>query len=139
MSFSSHEAMTAPSLYDAAHHEAERHKWIESQKHRRDLGEVAIRDWYRKHWTLYCRYRRMEHLLGERPWREFGDEKFGRLFQRIVTGDLLTDRILDRVYAGYENLDIINWALLWGLPIDQVVDILAAIDVNRARLDPGRR
>ena len=138
MSFSSKEAMTAPSLYDAAQREAEQHKWIESQKHGRDLGETAIRDWYRKHWSLYCRYRRMEHLQGQRPWREFGDENFGRLYHLIVSGDLLTDRILDRVYAGYENLDIINWALQWRLPVQNVVEILAAIDVNRARLEPVR-
>ena len=53
----------------------------------------------------------------------------------IVAGDLLVDRILDRIYAGWENLDIINWAITWGLPRHRVVDILIQIDVNRARLD----
>jgi hypothetical protein len=53
----------------------------------------------------------------------------------IVKGDLLTDCILDRVYAGYENLDIINWALDWGLPMDRVRHILKQIDVNQARFD----
>src|SRR5690606_22090768 len=43
------------SLYEEAHAEALRHKWIESQKHGRDLGDWAIRDWYRRYWRLYCR------------------------------------------------------------------------------------
>lgn len=124
------------SLYDEAVREAERHKWIESQKHGRDLGESAIREWYRVHWLRYCRHRRLEHVGGSRCWREFGGDQFGRLYSLIVSGDLLTDRILDRIYNGYENLDVIIWALEWGLPIDRVIDLLAQIDVNRARLDP---
>ena len=137
MSAPAYEATAQPSLYEEAIREAERHKWIESQKQGRDLGEPAIREWYRVHWPLYCRYRRLEHLQGRRRWREFGDEKFGRLFSLILAGDLLTDRILDRVYAGHENLDIINWGFQWGLPMFRVIDILAQLDVNRDRLDPG--
>lgn len=132
------EAVTTTSLYEEAFLEAERHKWIESQKHGRDLGDYAIREWYRVYWPLYCRYRRIEHLQGSRRWREFSDEKFGHLYSLIVAGDALVDRILDRVYAGHENLEIINWAIDWGMPIDRVLDILAQLDVNRARLDPRR-
>ena len=69
--------------------------------------------------------------------REFGDDAFGCLYSLIVTGDLLTDRVLDRVDAGHENLCILNWALAWGLPMGRVVHILEQIDVNRARLDPA--
>lgn len=125
------------SLYAEAVKEAERHKWIESQKHGRDLGEAAIREWYRNYWNRFCRWRRMEHLQGTRRWREFGDDDFGHLHVLIVTGDLLVDRILDRVYAGHENLSIINWALCWGLPMERVIRILAQLDVNRAHLDPN--
>jgi hypothetical protein len=125
------------SLYAEAVKEAERHKWIESQKHGRDLGQAAIRDWYRNYWNRFCRWRRMEHLQGTRRWREFGDDDFGHLHVLIVTGDLLVDRILDRVYAGQENLNIIDWALKWGLPMERVIRILAQLDVNRAHLDPG--
>ena len=53
-----------------------------------------------------------------------------------MTGDLLADRVLDRIDAGDENLCIINWALTWGMPMTQVINILEQIDVNRARLDP---
>lgn len=136
---SAHEGLllAASSLYEEALREAERHKWIESQKHGRDLGEGAIRDWYRMHWLRYCRYRRLEHVRGSRRWREFGDDNFGQLYSLIVAGDLLVDRILDRVYAGYENLEIINWAIDWGLPLSRVIDVLAQLDVNRARLEPA--
>ena len=128
----------ALSLHVEAIREAERHKWIESQKRGRDLGDHAIREWYRVHWPQYCRYKRMEHLRGSRRWAEFNDEPFGQLYSLIVQGDLLADRILDRVYAGHENLTIITWALDWGLPIGPVLDILAQLDVNRARLEPTR-
>lgn len=124
------------SLYEEAVREAERHKWIESQKSGHDLGVTAIREWYAVHWYGYCRQKRLEHVQGCRCWREFGDDHFGQLYSLIIEGDLLVDRVLDRVDAGYENLEIINWALDWGLPASRVVDILAQIDVNRARLDP---
>ena len=131
------ESLTAASLYEEAFREAERHKWIESQKQGRDLGDLAIREWYRVHWPQYCRCKRLDHLRGCRRWREFDDENFGQLYSLIVAGDLLANRILDRVYAGYENLEILNWAIDWGLPVARVIDILAQLDVNRARLEPA--
>lgn len=130
--------ITPSSVYVEAVMEAERHKWIESQKHGRDLGDQAIRQWYAVYWPLYCRQKRLEHLEGRRWWTEFSDSPFGQLYALIFEGDLLVDRIMDRVYAGYENLDLINWALRWGLPMPRVIDILTQIDVNRARLDPRR-
>src|SRR5215469_4387805 len=92
----------AASIYDEAIREAQRHKWIESQKHGRDLGDQAIRDWYRKHWRSYCRHRRLEHLRGRRRWAEFDDEPSSQIDALIAAGDCLVDRVLDRVYAGYE-------------------------------------
>jgi len=130
------QAVRRLSLYHEARQEAERHKWIESQKQGRDLGDTAIRKWFRNHWPHYCRCKRMEHVRGSLCWQEFGDEDFGQLYSLIVAGDLLVDRILDRVYAGLENYDIINWAFDWGLPMDRVIDILSQLDVNRARLEP---
>lgn len=127
------------SVYDEARKEADRHKWIESQKEGRDLGDYAIESWYGKYWLLYCIQRRVEHLKGERPWREFSDEPFGKLDRILRSRDPLALRILEWVTAGNENLIIINWALDCDWPMDRVVDILAEIDVNRARLDPRRR
>jgi hypothetical protein len=127
------------SLYEEARREAERHKWIESQKRGHDMGEAAIFEWYRLYWRHYWRHRRVEHLQGRRWYREFEEHHFGCLYSRILTGDLLVDRILDRVYEGQENLDIINWALEWGLSVEPVLEILAQIDVNRARPEPKAR
>jgi len=73
---------------------------------------------------------------GRKRWAEFDDEPFGKIDALIASGDSLVDRVLDRVYAGCENLEIINWAIDWGLPTDRVVDILAQLDVNRARFEP---
>jgi hypothetical protein len=123
------------SLYEEARAEALRHKWIESQKHGRDLGDSAIRDWYRRYWLMYCRCCRVEHIEGQRYWREFGNDDFGHLNSLVAEGDLLADRIRDRVIDGHENLELINWGMTWGLPMDRLVDILIRIDVNRCRLD----
>jgi hypothetical protein len=127
------------SLYDEAQLEAERHKWIESQKSGQDLGMAAISEWYRIYWIGYCRDRQLDHLRGRQLFREFGVDRFAQLESVAIQRDLLVDRILDRVSAGYENLELINWALDWGLPIDRVYRILVQLDVNRARLEPAER
>ncbi len=124
------------SLHEEALKEAERHKWIESQKIGRDLGRAALLEWYRIHWPHYCRIKRLEHLQGRRRWLEFDDDHFGQLYMLILEGDLLVDRVLDRFYAGMENLDIICWSFEWGLSVERVVDLLIQLDMNRARLEP---
>ena len=124
----------AQSVYDEAQREAQRHKWIESQKHGRDLGDAALRDWYRLYWSAFCRYRHLEHLHGDRPWREFSPGIFGDLVPLTKMQDPLFDEILARVNDGQENLDIINWALECQLNMDRIRTILSALDVNRSRL-----
>ncbi len=124
------------SVYDAARAEAEKHKWIESQKHGCDLGDAALKDWFRTHWLPFCRSKRLEHVEGQQRWDEFAAHEFGQVFELIVDGDILIDRILDRMEHGYDNLEIINWALAWSLPMDRVIDLLLMIDINRARLEP---
>lgn len=129
--------VAARSVHDAALEEAARHKWIESQKHGRDLGGLALDEWFRRHWLPYCRFCRLEHLRGRNPWREFGHHDFGRLSELLKQGDLLLDRIFDRLECGQENLDVINWAMDWGLDIDRVIELLELVDINRARLEPS--
>ena len=131
-----HDVAVGTSLYDEAVREAERHKWIESQKRGRDLGELAIREWYQVHWPRYCRFRRMEHLHGRQRWREFDEDHFGRLCDLLTSADSLVKWVLDGVHQGLENLEILNRAIDQGLETERVIEILAAIDVNRARLDP---
>lgn len=124
------------SLYSAALEEALRHKWIESQKQGRDLGDAALKDWFRRHWLPFCRWKRLEHVEGMQRWTEFAEHEFGQVFQLIMEDDILCDRILDRMEHGYDNLEIINWALAWGLPMNRVIEHLELIDINRARLEP---
>lgn len=128
--------MQTLSLYDEGQREAERHKWIESQKRGVDVGESGLAEWYQRYWFLYCRNRRLEHVCGDRPWREFAVEEFGLIERLLHEKDLLLELILDRARCGKENLDIILWAREWGLPMDRVVAILEQMDLNRGRLDP---
>src|SRR3954470_15633591 len=116
------------SVYVDSDREAERYKWIESEKAGRDLGEAAIRVWVKKHWWGYLRARWIEHLQGQRFWMELDQGDFGLLKHKFHENPLLLDRILDRIKAGQENLDIILWALEWGISLDDVRDVLSALD-----------
>jgi len=122
------------SVYVEAEKEALAYKWIESERVKRDLGESAIRAWVQKHWCGYLRARWMEHLQGTRFWVELDRGDFGLLQRRFHDNPLLLDRILDRLKAGQENLDIIQWSLNWGIPTGPVREILAALDINSRRL-----
>ena len=125
------------SIYEEAPLEADRHKWIESQKNGCDLGKLAISDWYANHWYYFCIGKKIENLLGNRCWQEFSDTRFGFLKSLQLEHDLLADRILDRIFwLRMENLDIIIWAREWSLPLDRVLEILELIDINSARLEP---
>ncbi len=109
-------------------------KWIESEKAGKDLGEDAIRRWVKQHWWGYLRARWLEHLQGKCFWVELDRGDFGLLQREFHDNTLLLDRILDRLKSGQENLDIIVWALKWGLPITPVLQILEALDINSRRL-----
>jgi hypothetical protein len=123
------------SVYIDCDREAACYKWIESEKAGHDLGEAAIRGWVKKHWWGYLRARWIEHLHGQRFWMELDKGDFGLLKHKFQDQALLLDRILDRIKAGQENLDIILWALDWGITLDDVREILAALDINSRRLE----
>src|ERR1700730_3071666 len=101
------------SVYDDWEQEAARFKWIESEKKGCDQGEGAIRMWVRHHWNGYLRARWVEHLHGQRCWVELDHDGFGILHHQCRDDAILLDRILDRLKAGQENLDIILWAHEW--------------------------
>jgi hypothetical protein len=126
--------MEKSSVYVEGEQEALRFKWIESEKAGRDLGEAAIRRWVQQHWWGYLRARWMEHLQGKRFWVELDRGDFGILQRTFHDNPLLLDRILDRLKAGQENLDIITWALDWGIAMPSVRQILEALDINSRRL-----
>ncbi|QDU64087.1 hypothetical protein Pan216_49760 [Planctomycetes bacterium Pan216] len=122
------------SVYVDGKEEALRHKWIESERAQRDLGDTAIRQWIRDHWNNYLRARWVEHIQGVRFWKELDRGDFGLLQREFHDDQVLLDRILDRLKMGRENLDIINWAISWKLPMDRVISVLEALDINSRRL-----
>jgi hypothetical protein len=122
------------SVYADCEREAQRYKWIESEKAGCDLGEDAIRRWVKEHWWGYLRARWLEHLQGRRFWVELDRGDFGLLLREFRDSDLLLDRILDRLKAGQENLHIILWAHQWNIPVGPVLNVLRALDINSRRL-----
>jgi hypothetical protein len=126
--------MEKSSVFVESEQEALRYKWIESEKAGCDQGESAIRRWVQVHWWGYLRARWLEHLQGKRFWVELDRGDFGLLQNRFSENTTLLDRILDRFKAGHENLDIILWALDWGLPMNDVIGMLEALDINSRRL-----
>ena len=126
--------MEKSSVYVDGEQEALRYKWIESEKAGCDLGEAAIRRWVQCHWGGCLRARWLEHLQGKRFWVELDRGDFGLLQRRFHDNTLLLDRILDRLKAGQENLDIIRWAHEFNIPTEPVLLILEALDINSRRL-----
>jgi hypothetical protein len=126
--------MEKSSVFVDGEQEALRFKWIESEKAGCDLGEAAIRRWVQCHWWGYLRARWLEHLQGKRFWVELDRGDFGLLQRKFHDNTTLLDRILDRLKAGQENLDIIRWALEWGIDPNPVIQILEALDINSRRL-----
>jgi hypothetical protein len=122
------------SVYEDCEREAAKYKWIESEKAGCDQGEEAIRRWVREHWTGYLRSRWLEHLQGKKFWVELDRGDFGLLLKEFCDNALLLDRILDRLKSGQENLQVILWAIEWHIPIEPVLQILRALDINSRRL-----
>lgn len=122
------------SIYEDWKLEADKYKWIESEKHGCDQGEEAIMRWVRIHWCGYLRAKWLEHLQGTRFWLELDRGDFGLLKREFHDQAFLLDRILDRLKDGKENLDIIQWAIEWKIPIEPVLRILNALDINSRRL-----
>jgi hypothetical protein len=67
------------SVYKEGLEEANRYKWILSERERRDLGDSAIRQWVREHWNGFLRARWVEHLYGRCFWVELDQNDFGLL------------------------------------------------------------
>ena len=114
--------------------EALRHKWIASEKVGHDLGEQAIQEWIQCHWCGFLRERWLEHLHGQRYWIELDRGDFGLLQRAFRDREELLRTILDRLKRGRENLVVIWWAQEHSIPMEQVIEILEALDINSRRL-----
>jgi hypothetical protein len=125
------------SLYADCHQQVAVFKWIESQKAGFDIGqEYAIHCWVREHWSGYLRSKLLEHLLGYKYWSELDKGDFGLLQNAFQDQALLLDRIIDRLKANLENLDILLWAQHWNICSEQVIRILETLDINSRRISP---
>ena len=122
------------SVHDRGAVEAQRHKWIESEKAGRDLGEWAIRCWVRQHWNGFLREKWLEHLEGRTFWIELDHDDFG-LLQRSFQDSELIGEILWRLKSGQENLDVLNWAIDDKLEMPEVLEILETLDINSRRIE----
>ena len=114
--------------------EAEKHKWIESEKAGRDLGEDAIRDWSRRYWWRWCRERWIEHLSGVRFWEELDQKDFGLLDRNFHSNVQMVALVVQRIKAGGENLDIVQWVLNNGENLKDAIEILQLLDINSRRI-----
>ncbi len=124
-------------LFEEATKEAHRHKWIESEKANRDLGEEAIRQWHKVHWCQFCRERWIEHLQGKTFWVELDNDDFGLLNRRFHDNSELVDQIVRKLESGGENLDVIQWAVEQGEDVAEVIEVLKILDINSRRLAPA--
>jgi hypothetical protein len=114
--------------------EADRYKWIESQKAGCDLGEAAIRQWVKDHWWGYLRARWLEHLQGNCFWIELDRGDFGLLHRAFQDEKGLLDQVVNLLKDGQENLGILTWACRNKIPLGQVICILESLDINAKRL-----
>lgn len=125
------------SLFEVSACEAHSHKWIESEKAGRDLGDQAIADWYCKYWRLFCRECYIEHLQGERFWLELDAGDFGLLRGKFHENMELVNIIIDIFKNGGENLDVVNYAIGQKIDVDEVLSLLQALDINARRIAPA--
>lgn len=121
------------SLYAEGSREAEIHKYLESQKAGRDLGDAAILDWSQKYWHKFLRAHWIDHFFGRKYLVELEAADFG-LLKEAFQGSEVLPRILQMLYAAAENLDIIVWFHRQNLPVDEMLDILEQLDINSKRL-----
>ena len=125
---------TQSTLIEMAWLEAEKHKWIESEKAGRDLGEDAIRDWSRRYFRRWCRDRWIEHLNGDRFWRELDKADFGLLKRNFHPNTHMVEYIVQRIKSGGENLDILLWVQDNNQNFEDALEILRLLDINSRRI-----
>ncbi len=121
------------SVYDRAWQEAYRHKWIESEKHGRDMGDFAIHDWSRRHFKRFVRWCHWLHLTGRQRFVEFQPKHFGTVSD---PNDDLESNVVRLFWDGQENLEIYCNAHGCGWSLERVFHLLLSLDINGARLSP---
>jgi len=126
------------SLVSAACAEADRYKWIVSEQLGYDAGPAAIDEWFQRYWRGFVRACMVEHVLGLKFYREFGEASFCVAERVRPTHPELLEWLLNQLQHGAENLDILVRAQDEGLPRDELLAILALVDINAWRFPPVR-
>ena len=100
-----------------------------------DLATRAASDlpWSARSFTRWLRTRLIEHWQGEHFWHELDRGDFAILRRSIHPNAGLVADIVALLMCGAENLTVIAWALETDQPLDDVVAILTALDVNSRR------
>lgn len=122
------------SVFTQGEIEALEFKWILSEQAGYDVGDWGIRQWVREHWHGFLRHRWLEHLQGRTFWIELDHDDFG-LLMREFENSALIERIVSRLKAGWENLDVVCWAIDESLELREVIDILEMLNINSRRLE----
>ncbi|MEI7687982.1 MAG: hypothetical protein WCL32_23490 [Planctomycetota bacterium] len=124
-------------LHEECRREVQSFHWIESEKAGMDLGQDAIRRWVREHWSGFLRAKIMEHLLGQRFWIELDRGDFGMLNAAFPEDRAVVEWVVEQLNANQDNLGIITAAMDVGRPVEKIVQILEALDINSRRLLAG--
>jgi hypothetical protein len=100
-----------------------------------DLAARAYADlpWSARAFTCWLRARLLEHWSGECFWHELDRGDFGVLRRPLHPNTTLVADIVTLLMCGAENLTVITWAVETSKPLDDVVEILTALDVNSRR------
>ncbi len=122
------------SLHRCGEEEAQRFKWIESEKAGRDLGETAIRRWIGEHWNGFLRHRWLEHLQGKTFWIELDQGDFG-LLRTAFQASPLIDPDPGALQARAREPRHHRVGPRNCLPMNDVLEILEALDVNSRRIE----
>lgn len=86
--------------------QAEQHKWRESERRGHDVGEVALKEWCRRNWRSFCRWRFYEHLTAMSFYPEFGTRNHGCLIDPRLKEDPVVKFVVERLRDFlWENLD----------------------------------
>ena len=82
----------------------------------------------------WWRARLIEHWSGDRYWRELDRGDFGILHRGLHPNRFLVADVVALLLTGGENLTVLAWAVETGRPLDDVVAILTALDLNAHRV-----
>lgn len=125
------------SVHEDCVDEANRFKWIESEKAGRDLGVQALIQWVKEHWNGYLRSKWIEHIEGVNFWIELDRDDFG-LLRHTFRDSIYLSEIMSQLKSKKENFDIIQWVIEANLPasgVAEVIEILAVFDINSKRIE----